>query len=124
MVRVVQSLALTTYMAIFATEKSPTVIPVHKGTSGKPLTSHDVVKRDLAHIAVYNGKPESIYMDASGSGAAINQDVTYVAQVSFCSQTFKLVVDTGSCNIWVSFMSSKSRLSLLRCVLVWIGWCW
>ena len=126
MVRVIQSLALAAYMAAFGTEKTPAAIPVRKGTSGKPITSKDVVKRDLARIAVYNGKHKSLYMDPSstGSGTAINQDVTYVAQVSFCSQTFNLIVDTGSSNTWVSFTLSMSRLRLLMCVRIWIGWCW
>lgn len=38
---------------------------------------------------------------ASGTAPAINEDVTYVAATTVGSQTFDLIVDTGSSNTWV-----------------------
>jgi hypothetical protein len=108
MVRVATSLALAASVATLvsaapAQRGNRIVISVRKGTSGKPITAKDVVSRDLARIARYNDKSLSA---RASSGTAINQDVTYVAEVSFCSQTFDLIVDTGSSNTWVRIVFS------------------
>ena len=107
MVHVATSLALAASLstlglvsALPAQNEKRVVIPVRKGTSGQPITAHDVVERDTARIAVYNRNSKPLSARAS-SGTAINEDVTYIAQVSFCSQTFNLIVDTGSSNTWV-----------------------
>jgi len=71
------------------------VIPISKSTSGNPLTANDIVDRGHRRIAVYNRKPVHAHSDK-----AINKDGSYVARVHFCSQTFDLVVDTGSSNTW------------------------
>ena len=105
MVRPTASLALvaavtTLVSAVPAQQEKRLVIPVHKGVSGTRITAKDVLARDLARIAAYNDKSKSLSARAS-SGTAINKDVTYVAMVSFCSQAFALIVDTGSSNTWV-----------------------
>ena len=74
-------------------------IPVSKGTSGNPITASDVVDHDLNRVSAYNGKPPA------RNGNGINEDVSYVARVSVCSQTFNLIVDTGSSNLWVRTVS-------------------
>jgi len=104
MIHIVASLALAlalagspaTLVSAAPAQRGETItVPVSKGTSGNPVTANDVVDRDLGRIAVYNGKPAQ-----SHSGKAINKDVTYVVRVSFCSQAFDLIVDTGSSNTW------------------------
>lgn len=110
MVRVATFLILAASVATLASaapalKEKRVVVPVRKGTSGKPITAKDVVERDLARIAKYNDKSLSA---RASSGTAINEDVTYVAQVSFCSQTFDLIVDTGSSNTWVRIVFLKS----------------
>jgi Eukaryotic aspartyl protease len=104
----VAAVYITTLVSAAPAERGkPDIIPVRKGTSGKHITAKDVVERDLARIAVYNRDGESTAVSArASSGTAINKDVTYVAQVSICSQTFDLTVDTGSSNTWVRIMSS------------------
>ena len=71
--------------------------------AGLPLR-RAVVVRDLARIAGYNDKPLPA---RAFSGTAINEDVTYVAQVSICSETFDLIVDAGSSNIWVRIVGQR-----------------
>jgi len=115
------SFHVTTLVSAAPAERGKSVvIPIRKGTSGKHITAKDVVERDLARIAVYNGKSAAVSARAS-SGTAINKDVTYVAQVSICSQTFDLIVDTGSSNTWVRITSSDCLtyfISSLMCVLM------
>jgi len=53
-------------------------------------------------FAAYNVRSEVISEGAS-SGSAINEDAFCVAQVSFCSHTLGLVIDTGLANTWVLF---------------------
>jgi hypothetical protein len=108
MVHIVASLALalaltgspaTLVSAAPAQRDDVITIPVSKGTSGDPITSYDLIGGGLDRIGGYNGKP------STHSGKAINKDVSYVARVSFCSQAFDLVVDTGSSNTWVRITS-------------------
>jgi hypothetical protein len=91
---------ITLISALSAQNEKRVVIPVRKNTSGRSITAKDISGRDLARIAAYNSKSESISVRASGV-MAINRDIAYVAMISFCSQTFALVVDTGSSNTWV-----------------------
>lgn len=109
MVRISAKLALAT-AALQCVNAAPSVpekrvtIPVRKGTSGHPITAKDVVDHDLARIASYNGRSHTLAARAA-SGSAINVDVSYLAAVQICTQTFDLIVDTGSSNIWVGCMS-------------------
>jgi hypothetical protein len=111
MVCIITSFALAVSVATLvqaapAQREKRVVIPVRKGTSGNPITAKDVIERDLARISVYNDKPEPVSARAS-YGTAINIDVTYIAEVSICSQTFGLIVDTGSSNTWVCIVYHK-----------------
>ena|SRR3984885_12133895 len=91
----------TTLVSAVPAQRDDTItIPVSKGSSGGGITSEDVVHRGRHRIDHYNHKHAHEY-----SGKAINKDVSYVARVSFCSQTFDLIVDTGSSNTWVRIMS-------------------
>jgi hypothetical protein len=110
MLHIVASLALalaftgspTTLVSAAPAQRDDVItIPVSKGTSGNPITSYDLVNDGLDRIAVYNGKPTAT---VTHSGKAINEDVSYIARVSFCSQVFELIVDTGSSNTWVRIM--------------------
>lgn len=114
MVRFASQLAVAVSIASFVSAAPAQVekvvtIPVRKGTSGKSFTAKDVVERDLARIAAFNDKSGSLSARA-GSGTAINEDVTYVAAVTICQQTFDLIVDTGSSNTWVCVFRKSSLI--------------
>lgn len=96
----IAAVALQSVYAAPSTPEKRITIPVRKGTSGHPITAKDVVDHDLARIASYNGRSHSLVARAS-SGSAINVDVSYLAAVQICTQTFDLIVDTGSSNLWV-----------------------
>ena len=129
MVRFTTSLILTASLSVLASaipaqNEKRAVVSVHKGTSGNPFTAKDVLNRDLARIAVYNNKARSLSERAS-NGPTFNEDVAYIAKVSFCSQTFDLIVDTGSSNTWVRVVNFVKfpRISLIY-HSVWTGWRW
>lgn len=129
MVRITTSLILTASLSVLvsaipAQNEKRAVVSVHKGTSGNPFTAKDVLNRDLARIAVYNNKSRSLSERAS-NGPTFNEDVTYIAKVSFCSQTFDLIVDTGSSNTWVRVVIFVKfpRISLIY-HSAWTGWRW
>ncbi|KAF8317955.1 putative aspartic protease [Clavulina sp. PMI_390] len=108
MVHLVSHLALAASIASFviaAPAPDPFVtIPVAKGTSGNSFTAKDVVERDQGRIAHYNGRT---FEKRTSSGIGFNQDVSYIAVVNICTQSFKLIVDTGSSNLWAGAGSTK-----------------
>lgn len=67
--------------------------PISK-VSGKNVTA--TITRDLARIANFNSDSA-----ATSSATVTNQLDSYVAAVKVGSQTFSLIVDTGSSNTWV-----------------------
>ena len=70
--------------------------PVSK-TSAKNITA--TVAKDQARLAKFNTA-------ATGSAPVTNQLDSYVASVKVGSQTFSLIVDTGSSNTWVGASTS------------------
>lgn len=76
------------------------IIPVHKGSSGAPITAKHIINRDLSRIAHYNGKSARPSLsERANHGTATNKDGLYVAAVQVCDQTFNLIIDTGSANL-------------------------
>lgn len=126
MVRVSAQLAVAASIAslVSAAPTAPktVVIPVKKGSSGKSITSKDVVEHDLARIAAYNDKSGSLSARAS-SGPAINEDVSYIAEVSICGTVYDLIIDTGSSNTWVRLLAKLfAGFSLLTITIFSTGW--
>jgi Eukaryotic aspartyl protease len=126
MVLLTTSLTIVSFVAVIvsaapAENEERFVIPVYKGTSGNSITAQDVLDRDLARIAAYNDKSESLSTRAK-NGVAVNEDVSYVAPVSFCSQSFQLIVDTGSSNTWVrvALYNATNRADIHSYLK---GWC-
>ena len=86
-------------------------IPVKKGHSGPSISARTVYERDISRVVAYNKPrhPTSRRFDADlsleekrqHSGTASNVDVSYVADIQICKDTYSLIVDTGSSNIWV-----------------------
>ncbi|KAF7321189.1 Aspartic protease [Mycena chlorophos] len=69
-------------------------VPVKKTNSGKTKSIKALLARDLRRFNVDAS-------DAVGTAPATNEDDTYVASVKVGTQTFDLIVDTGSSNTWV-----------------------
>ncbi|KAF8317956.1 acid protease [Clavulina sp. PMI_390] len=102
MVRLVSQLAIIASIASFVVAApapgSTVTIPVQKRTSGDKTSAKDLVERDRNRLASYNERTLEKRWERNGLG--YNQDSSYIAKVQICSQTFKLVIDTGSSNLW------------------------
>ncbi|KAF7981762.1 hypothetical protein HWV62_31825 [Athelia sp. TMB] len=73
--------------------------PITKKAS-KSITA--TLAKDQARLAKFNGA-------AASSGTVINEVDSYIAQVAVGSQTFDLIVDTGSSNTWVGADTKFSK---------------
>ncbi|KAF7981782.1 hypothetical protein HWV62_31865 [Athelia sp. TMB] len=73
--------------------------PITKKAS-KSITA--TLAKDQARLAKYNGA-------AASSGTVINEVDSYIAEVKVGSQTFDLIVDTGSSNTWVGADTKFSK---------------
>jgi hypothetical protein len=69
-------------------------VPIHKKVSGKTRSLKALLARDL-------GRFNSDAAAAVGEAPATNEDDTYVTATKVGTQTFDLIVDTGSSNTWV-----------------------
>jgi hypothetical protein len=103
MVRVALSTAFvaTLVLSAFATpieRESFVTVPLKKvgSASAKALVSKDLRRLDNINAGGRKASPL-----ASGSGTVENDLVSYIAPVKVGSQTFDLIVDTGSSNTWV-----------------------
>ncbi|KAF7972932.1 hypothetical protein HWV62_16596 [Athelia sp. TMB] len=82
--------------------------PITKKAS-KSITA--ILAKDKARLAKYNGHvplAEDNFA-VSGSTPVINEVNSYIAQVHVGSQTFDLIVDTGSSNTWVGASTKFSN---------------
>jgi hypothetical protein len=66
-----------------------------------PLTRVSTVTHPKNLIAGDLARYQGVSAAAVGSGTATNEIVSYVAPIVVGSQTFQLIVDTGSSNTWV-----------------------
>ncbi|KAF7321184.1 Aspartic protease [Mycena chlorophos] len=71
-----------------------TTVPVKKTSSGKTKSVKALMARDLSRFNVAASA-------AVATTPATNEDDTYVTSVKVGTQTFSLIVDTGSSNTWV-----------------------
>ncbi|KAJ7259994.1 putative aspartic protease [Mycena haematopus] len=99
MVRLTSSFVLLAYLvsaAVSSPVSTPNVlsVPIRKTVSGKTKSIKALIARDFAR---YNGDAAA----AVGESPATNEDDTYVAATKVGTQTFDLIVDTGSSNTWV-----------------------
>lgn len=95
LVAVLSSLALAT-----PTPSSfSTVSFVKKAPFSK--TAAQILQKDLARLDNFAAKHGSTTKRAVGEAPATNEDDTYVVATKVGSQTFSLIVDTGSSNTWV-----------------------
>ncbi|KAF8177288.1 putative cathepsin E [Mycena galopus ATCC 62051] len=69
-------------------------VPFYKKVSGNSKSTKALLARDLARF-------NSTAAAAVGEAPATNEDDTYVAATKIGTQTFELIVDTGSSNTWV-----------------------
>ncbi|KAJ7258380.1 putative aspartic protease [Mycena haematopus] len=69
-------------------------VPFYKKVSGNTKSVRALMARDLARFNVDAAA-------AVGESPATNEDDTYVAATKVGTQTFELIVDTGSSNTWV-----------------------
>jgi hypothetical protein len=123
MVRVALSTAFVASLVLsaFATpieRESFVTIPVKKVGSA---TAKGLVEKDLRRLDNVNSGGRKASPAATGSGTVTNEDVTYVAAVTVGSQTFSLIVDTGSSNTWVGSGTRYVAGSTgVRCVIPFI----
>jgi len=89
-------LAAVTFASPVTTNKFATVPFVKKAHFSK--TAAQILQKDLARLAVHFNK---LSPDAVGEAPATNEDDTYVVSTTVGTQTFSLIVDTGSSNTWV-----------------------
>jgi hypothetical protein len=103
MVRVALSTAFVASLVLsaFATpieRESFVTVPIKK--VGAVASAKELVSKDLRRLDNINsGRKAS--PEATGSGTITNEVVTYIAPVTVGTQTFDLIVDTGSSNTWV-----------------------
>jgi hypothetical protein len=69
-------------------------VPVYKKVSGNTKSTKALLARDLVRFNVDAAA-------AVGEAPATNEDDTYVTATKVGTQTFELIVDTGSSNLWV-----------------------
>ncbi|KAF7373032.1 Acid protease [Mycena sanguinolenta] len=69
-------------------------VPIYKKVSGNATSSKALMARDLARFNVDVAA-------AVGEAPETNDDNKYVAAIQVGTQTFELIVDTGSSNTWV-----------------------
>ncbi|KAF7342908.1 Aspartic protease [Mycena sanguinolenta] len=99
MVRLTSSFVLLAYLvsaAVATPVATPNVlsIPIRKTASGSTKSIKALMARDLVRF-------NSDAAAAVGEAPATNEDDTYVAATKIGTQTFDLIVDTGSSNTWV-----------------------
>ncbi|KAJ6472484.1 aspartic peptidase domain-containing protein [Mycena sanguinolenta] len=99
MVRLTSSFVLLAYLvsaAVATPVATPNVlsVPIRKTSSGSTKSVKALMARDLARF-------NSDAAAAVGEAPATNEDDTYVAATTIGTQTFDLIVDTGSSNTWV-----------------------
>jgi len=76
--------------------REPTVQKI-KLTKKNASSVKAILQKDYARLSRYNSQSA----DSGSSGAVINEVDSYIAAVTVGSQTFDLIVDTGSSNTWV-----------------------
>ncbi|KAJ7444804.1 aspartic peptidase domain-containing protein [Mycena galericulata] len=64
-------------------------------------TAAQILQKDLARLDNFAARHGSLTKRAVGEAPATNEDDTYVVSTVVGSQTFSLIVDTGSSNTWV-----------------------
>ncbi|KAF8174814.1 aspartic peptidase domain-containing protein [Mycena galopus ATCC 62051] len=89
-------LATIVSAAVATAVPTPNVVsvPFYKKVSGKAKSTKALLARDLARF-------NSAAAAAVGESPATNEDDTYVAATKVGTQTFELIVDTGSSNTWI-----------------------
>ncbi|KAF7376972.1 Aspartic protease [Mycena sanguinolenta] len=89
-------LAFLVSAAVSTPATTPNVlsVPMYKKVSGSTRSIKALMARDLARFNVDAAT-------AVGEAPATNEDDTYVAATQIGTQTFELIVDTGSSNTWV-----------------------
>jgi hypothetical protein len=64
-------------------------------------TAAEILQKDLARLDNFAARVGSVTKRAVGEAPATNEDDTYVVSTTVGTQTFSLIVDTGSSNTWV-----------------------
>ncbi|KAF7363006.1 Acid protease [Mycena venus] len=64
-------------------------------------TAAEILQKDLARLDNFAAKVGSVTKRAVGEAPGTNEDDTYVVSTKVGTQTFSLIVDTGSSNTWV-----------------------
>ncbi|RDW58364.1 acid protease-2 [Coleophoma crateriformis] len=87
---------------------SPIVLPVKHVSNVTSIKN--IVNRGLARIDAINGVKDA-GVSRRSSGSVSNEDVSYVAAVTIGSNTWELIVDTGSSNTWCGASTSCEKTS-------------
>ena len=98
------SLILVAFAAPTPASDAPIKYHVTKRSRWESYPIEKVIAKDLGRLAHYNGRfsENSASLDERYfTGVAINEDVSYVAEVEVGDQEFYLIIDTGSSNTWV-----------------------
>ncbi|KAJ7621072.1 putative cathepsin E [Roridomyces roridus] len=103
MARVALSAALFTFVAGFTSaltidERHAPVVRASLVRLSTITNTSNIVAQDNARLSKFKAGSEFV---ATGSGTAVNEVVTYIVKTVVGSQTFNLIVDTGSSNTWV-----------------------
>ncbi|USW48075.1 Putative aspartic peptidase A1 family, aspartic peptidase, active [Septoria linicola] len=107
------SLALVAAAAVVSSapvkQEANVVLPVKRVATFTSIKS--VVEKGQNKISKINSHGVGLAGRATSSGVVTNEDVTYVAPVSIGSNTWQLIVDTGSSNTWCGAQRSCEKTS-------------